>query len=67
MAKEMASDHPSVKTLIGSTDLEILDVAEHVYRGQYEVALSMLPQRLQDQFMAELYEELSKHMVKAGL
>ena len=67
MAKETAPEHPSVRTLLGSTDQEILDVAEHICRGQYEVAPSVLPQRLQDQFMAELYEELSKCLVRASL
>ena len=63
----MAPEHPSVRTLLGSTDQEILDVAEHVYQGQYKVALSMLPRRLQDQFMAKLHEELSKQLVRANL
>ena len=56
-----------MRTLLGSNDQEILDVAEHVYRGQYEVAPSVLTQRLQDQFMAKLHKELRKCLVRAGL
>ena len=63
----MALEHTSVTTLLGSTDQEILDVAEHVYRGQYEVAPSVLPHRLKDQFMAKLHEELCKCLVRASL
>ena len=56
-----------MRTLLASPDQDILDVAEHKYRGQYEMAPSVLPQRLQDQFMAELHKELSKCLVRAGL
>ena len=31
IAKEMAPEHPSVRTLLGSTDHKILDLAEQVY------------------------------------
>ena len=47
MAEEIVPDHPSVRTLLGSTDHEILDVAEHVHWGQYEVAPSTLPCKAQ--------------------
>ena len=67
MAKEMAEEHPSVRTLLVSTDQEILDVAECVHRGQYKVSPIILPLRLQDQFMTGLHEELGKCLVKAGL
>ena len=63
----MALEHPSVRSLLGSTDQEILDVVEWVYRGQYEVAPSILPHRCQDQFMAKLHEEWGQHLVRAGL
>ena len=59
--------HLSMRTLLGSTDQEILDVAEHIYGDQYEMAPNMLPKRLQDQFMAKLHEELSICLVRAGL
>ena len=63
----MALEHPSLRTLLGSTDQEILDVAEQVYKGLYEVAPSILPCRQQDQFMAELHGELGQCLVRAGL
>ena len=66
-AEEMASEHPLVRILLGSTSQEILDVVECVYQGQYEVAPSVLTRRLQDQFMAKLHEKLSKCLVRAGL
>ena len=66
-AEEMAPEYPSVITLLGSPDQEILDVAKWVYRGQYKVAPSVLPHRLQDHFMARLHEELGKWLVRASL
>ena len=42
MAKEMAPEQPSVKSLLGLTDEEILEIAEQVYWGQYEAVLSVL-------------------------
>ena len=48
MAKEMAQEHPSIRIPVGSTDQKILDVMEQVYRGQYEVAPTVLPCRCQD-------------------
>ena len=67
MAKETAPEHLSVRTLLGSTDKEILDVAEQVYRRKYEVVPSILPCRHQDQFMAQLHKELGQHLVRARI
>ena len=39
---------------------EILGIAEEVYHWWYEVALSVLPYQHQDEFMAELHEELGQ-------
>ena len=55
------------KELLSKPCNKILDVVEWVYRGQYEVALSELPYRIQDQFMAKLHEELGKHLVRASI
>ena len=60
MVEEMALEHPFVRTLLGSTDQGILEVVEQMNRGQYEVALSVLPHRHQDQIMAELHEDLGQ-------
>ena len=67
MAKEIALEHLSLRTLLGSTDQEILDVTEQVYRGQYQVAPSILPHRCLDQFLAELHKELGQCLVRARL
>ena len=66
-AEGKALEHPSVGTLLGSTDKEILDVVEQVYRRQNKVVPSVLPHRLQDQFVARLHEELGQHLVRASL
>ena len=44
MAKVMATAHPSVRTLMGATDGEILDWVEKVYQREYVLAPSVLPQ-----------------------
>ena len=38
MAKEMAPEHSSIRTLLGSTDEESLGVVEQVYWGEYVLA-----------------------------
>ena len=63
----MAPEHPSIITLLGSTDQEILDVVEQVYKGQYEVAPNILPHRCQYQFMAKLHKDLGQCLVRVGL
>ena len=67
MVKEMALEHPSVRILLGSTDQEILDAVEQVYRGQYKMVLSVLPCQCQDQSMVKLHEELGQCLVRAAL
>ena len=51
MAKETVPEHPSVRTLLGPTDKEILGMAEQVYQGQYVLALSELPHWQQEEYM----------------
>ena len=43
MAKETAPAHPSDRTLLGSSDQEILDVTEQVYQVEYMLVPSELP------------------------
>ena len=43
MAKEIAPAHPSIRTLPGSTNMEILDFTEQVYWGEYVLVPSELP------------------------
>ena len=43
MAEVMAIAHLFIRTLLGSTDQEILDIAEQVYWGEYTLAPSELP------------------------
>ena len=64
---ESVPEHPSVQTLLGSCDTEILKVAEQVYQGECVVASSVLSHRQQDNCMRELHQELTRHMTRAGL
>ena len=64
---DMAPKHPSMQTLLGSPDSAILEIAEQVYRGEWVVALSILPHRQQDDCMRELCQELTRHTTRAGL
>ena len=66
-AEEMAPIHLSMRGLLGSTNDEILEVAEEVYCGWYGVVLSILPCWHQDQFMAEHHEGLDQCLIRAGL
>ena len=66
-AKVMASEHPSVRTLLGSLDADILKVAEHIYREECAVVPGMLPCRQQDECMRELHKELAGLQGKSGL
>ena len=43
MTGEMVPEQLPVRTLLGSMNEEILEIAEQVYQGQYEAALSVLP------------------------
>ena len=36
-------EHPSVRTILGSTDAKILKIAKQVYQGEYVLATSVLP------------------------
>ena len=54
-AKEMVPNHPSVRSLLGSMDEEILKLAEEVYWGQCGAVPSILTHQHQDQFMDELH------------
>ena len=40
---ELAPEHPSMWTLLGSPDKEILEVVEQVYRGELAVVPCVLP------------------------
>ena len=55
-AEEMAPEQPFVRSLLWLKDKEILEIAEHVYPGQYEAAPSVPPHWCQEQFLAELHE-----------
>ena len=66
-AERTAPGYPSMRTLLGSTDADLLTMVEQVYWGQYEAALSMLPYWNQEDFLAELHEELGQCIMRAGL
>ena len=59
--------HPSMWTLAGSRDANLLQVAEQIYKGEYMVAPSMFPHALCNNFMKELQRQLSKHLTWACL
>ena len=59
-------NHPSLWTLLGSPDSEILKVAEQVYRGAFSNT-QCTPCRKQGKCMRELHQELCRHMARAGL
>ena len=64
---ETALEHPSVWTLIGSRDSDLLWVTEQIYKGEYMVAPSMFTHPQQEDFMKELWRDLSGCMTRAGL
>ena len=67
MAKVMAPEHPSIRTLLGSNDATILKVAKQVYQVEYVLAPRVLSCQWQEECIAELCIELAQHMTKAGL
>ena len=60
-------EHPSVWTLVGSKDANLLQVAEQIYKGEYMVVPSVFTYTQCDDVMKELQRELSKHLIWAGL
>ena len=65
--KEAAPEHPSVKALLGATNGPIIQMAEQVYWGEWTLAPSMLCHHQQDECMRELWQELGRQRVRAGL
>ena len=66
-AKVMAPEHPSIWTLLGSTDVEILKIAEQIYWEECVVALSVLHHLWQEECIKELCKDLAQCMARAGL
>ena len=66
-AKAMTPKHPSICTLLGSTDVEMLKIAEQAYWGECIVVPSVLPHQWHEECMRELHQELTKCMARAGL
>ena len=64
---EMLKWHPSVRTLLGFTDAEILKVTKQVYQEGYVMAPSVLPCWWQEECIKELHLELAWCMARAGL
>ena len=60
-------DVRTVRTLLGSTDQEVLDITEQVYWGEYVLAPSKLPCLQQEECMMELQQQLSQCMVRVSL
>ena len=66
-AKVTAPGHPSVRTLLGTTDIEILKVVVQVYQVEYMMAPSELPCQQQQECIKELHLELALCVARAGL
>ena len=64
---ETAPEHPSVWTLIGSQDSNLLWVMDQIYKGEYALAPSVLTCTQQEDFMKELWWKLSECMTRAVL
>ena len=64
---EAALQHPSMQTLVGSRDGDLLQVAEEIYKGEYVEAPSRFTNTQHDDFMKELQKELSEYLIWAGL
>ena len=62
----MAPEHPSVQTLLGSMDVEILKITKRVYKGEHVTTPSVLPQWQQEECIKELCLELAWCMARAG-
>ena len=67
MTEETAPEQPSVRSLLGSTDEEILEIAVQMYQGQYEAVPSILPCQYKEPFLAELHKDLGWYLRRAGL
>ena len=66
MVEAMALTHPSIRTLLGSTNWEIPDIAEQMYQGEYVLASSELPFWWQEEYMTEQHQELSQCMARVA-
>ena len=51
---EAPLEHPSMQTLVGSRDTDLLQDAEQIYKGEYMVAPSMFTCTQCDNLMKEL-------------
>ena len=64
---ETALEHPSVWTLVGSEDSDLLQIAKQIYKGEYIVAPSIFSCSQCDDLLKKLQKKLSKHLTQAGL
>ena len=64
---ETALEHPSVWTIVGSRDFNLLQVTVQIYKGKYVIASGMFICAQQEDLMKELQRELSSHMTRAFL
>ena len=67
LAKDMAPKQPSVQALLGSRGKDILEVAEDIYHGLYQLAPSNFSHQYLDLLMQELHDDLDQRLVRAGL
>ena len=64
---ETTLEHPSVQTLVGSRDANLLQVVEQTYKGEYMVMPSIFTHAQCDNLMKELQRELPEWLTWAGL
>ena len=64
---ETALEHPSVQSLVGSRDANLLQAAEQIYKGEYMVASSIFACTQCNDLMKQLQRELSECLIQAGL
>ena len=51
---EVALEHPSMQTLVGIRDADLLQVAEQIYKGEYMLVTSVFTCTQCDDLMREL-------------
>ena len=55
-----SSQHPSVRALLGTSNEAIIQMAEHIYQGEWTLAPSLISHHQDDECMRELWQELGR-------
>ena len=65
-AEDMAPEQLSVWPLLSSPNEDMLEVAEDIYYGQYQLAPSTFLHWCLDLLMQDLHDDLDQRLLKAG-